>query len=106
MTLDKYMSYWKDDLRETNKLIREVILPQLIRIETELSALRKHTWPYVQAKKEMGQLDDMEAKKDFFKHLDGETTAELIRMKAKLSKNTGLQGREYDIIQSHQNNFC
>jgi hypothetical protein len=100
------MADWKDDLRETNKLIREVILPQLIKIEIELNALRKHTWPYVQGKKEMGQLDDMEAKKDFFKHLDAETTIELIRRKARLSKNVGLQEREYDIIQSHQNNFC
>ena len=64
------MTDFKDDLRETNKLIREVILPQLVKIETELISLRKHVWPFVQARKEKFLLNDLDAKRDFFKYLD------------------------------------
>jgi hypothetical protein len=48
----------------------------------------------------------MEAKRDFFKNLDDETVKELLRLKAKLSSNPGLQGREFDVITSLRNNFC
>ena len=53
------MTEFKDDLHETNVLIREVILPQLVRIEAELASLRKHVWPYVQSKKDGYTLSDM-----------------------------------------------
>ena len=92
------MTEWKDDLHETNKLIREVILPHMTRMEAELRSLRKHVWPYVQSKKERSQLDDIEQKRDFLQYLDNEMIVELLNMKAKLSKNSGLQGREYDLI--------
>jgi hypothetical protein len=94
---------WRDDLHDTNQLIRHVILPKLIQLELELESLRRHTWPYIQARKEMGQLDDIAAKRDFCKHLDDNTILELLRIKAKYSKATGLQGREYDML---KNNFC
>ena len=94
------MTEWKDDLHETNKLIREVILPHMTRMEAELRSLRKHVWPYVQSNKEKSQLDDIEQKRDFLQYLDNETIMELLDMKSKLSKNKGLQGREYDIITS------
>ena len=45
----------------SDRLIREVILPQLIQLQAEIAALRKHTWPYVQSQKEQNQLDDIEA---------------------------------------------
>ena len=94
---------WRDDIRETNKLIRYVILPRLLQLEDELESLRRHTWPFVQAKKELGQLDDIEAKKDFCKNLDDETILQLLRIKAKYTRATGLQGREFDML---RNNFC
>jgi hypothetical protein len=94
------MTEWKNDLHETNKLIREVILPHMIKLEIELQSLRKHTWPYVQSKKEKSQLDDIEQKRDFLQNLDDETIIELLNIKSKLSKNSGFQGREYDIITS------
>jgi len=94
---------WRDDIRETNKLIRYVILPRLLQLEDELESLRRHTWPFVQAKKELGQLDDLEAKKDFCKNLDDETILQLLRIKAKYTRATGLQGREFDML---RNNFC
>jgi hypothetical protein len=48
----------------------------------------------------------MEAKRDFFKNLDDETVKELLRLKTRLSRNPGLQGREYDVITTLRNNFC
>jgi hypothetical protein len=72
----------------------------MTRMELEIQSLRKHTWPYVQSKKEQSQLDDIEQKRDFLQHLDHETIIDLLNMKSKLSKNKGLQGREYDIITS------
>ena len=91
---------------ETRLLITKVLLPRIRQLEEEVAALRRHTWPYVQAQKEVHQLDDMEAKRDFFKNLDDATVMELLRLKAKLSSNPGLQGREFDVITSLRNNFC
>jgi len=91
---------------ETKVLITQVLMPRIRQLEEEVAALRRHTWPYVQAQKEVHQLDDMEAKRDFFKNLDDATVMELLRLKAKLSSNPGLQGREFDVITSLRNNFC
>ena len=80
------------------ELIREVLLPQIIQLQIEVNALRKHTWPYVQAQKEHNQLDDIETKKDFVQSLDEDTVKELLNLKAKFSKSSGFQQREYDIL--------
>lgn len=94
------MTEWRDDLRETNKLIREVILPELIQLKLEIASLRKHIWPQVQAMKEQHQLDDMEAKIDFLSGLEDNETIELLNLKTRLSNNSGSHQREYDIITS------
>ena len=73
----------------TEQLIREVLIPQIIQLQIEVDALRKHTWPYVQAQKECNQLDDIEAKRDFVRSLDGDTTKELLNLKAKFSQSYG-----------------
>jgi len=91
---------------EANVLIKKVLLPRIRQLEEEVATLRKHTWPYVQVNKENHQLDDMDAKIDFLKNLDDETILELLRLKARLTINSGLQGREYDVIMSLRNNFC
>ena len=91
---------------EVNVLIKKVLLPRIRQLEEEVAMLRKHPWPYVQANKEGHQLDDMDSKIDFLKNLDDETILELLRLKARLSRNSGLQGREYDVITSLRNNFC
>jgi uncharacterized ferritin-like protein (DUF455 family) len=80
------------------ELIREVLLPQIIQLQIEVNALRKHTWPYVQAQKEHNQLDDIETKRDFVQSLDEDTVKELLNLKAKFSKSSGFQQREYDIL--------
>ena len=80
------------------ELIREILLPQIIQLQIEVNALRKHTWPYVQAQKEHNQLDDIETKKDFVQSLDEDTVKELLNLKAKFSKSSGFQQREYDIL--------
>ena len=87
----------------TEQLIREVLIPQIIQLQIEVDALRKHTWPYVQAQKEGNQLDDIEAKRDFVKSLDDDTIKELLNMKAKFSETSGLQKSEYNSLKNH---FC
>ena len=94
------MPEWKYDIHETVKLIREVILPELIQLKLEIASLRKHTWPKVQAMKEQHQLDDMESKVDFLSGLDDDETVELLNLKTRLSNNSGFHQREYDIITS------
>jgi hypothetical protein len=91
---------------ETRVLITQVLLPRIRQLEEEVASLRRHTWPYVQARKELTNIDDIEAKRDFFKNLDDDTVLELLKLKARLSRNPGLGGREYDIIMSLRNNFC
>ena len=99
------MSEWPDDIHETNRLLREVLIPHVIRLELEIASLRKHVWPYVQCRKETNQLGEMEEKIQFLNELDDQTVKELVHLKAKYSKTPGLQGREYDIIQSYRKNM-
>jgi hypothetical protein len=94
------------DVFELKIMINKVLLPRIRKLEEELASLRKHTWPYVQGKKESHQLDDIEAKVDFLKHLDEDTVVELLRAKVKLSRNSGFLTREYDMISNLRNNFC
>ena len=91
---------------ETKLLITKVLIPRIRQLEDEIASLRRHTWPYIQSQKEMNQLEDIQTKMDFFKNLDDDTVLELLRLKARLSRNPGLQGREYDIIRGLRNNFC
>ena len=90
-------------MTDLEKLVKQVLVPRIVQLEIEVAALRKHTWPYVQAQKEHNQLDDIEAKRDFIRSLDDDTIKELLNMKAKISKNSGLQQREYDHLKNH---FC
>ncbi len=96
--MNKGMTDWTDNLQETNKLIREVILPHMIQLQLEIASLRKHTWPYIQGQKEKNQLDDTRTKRDFMKHLDEETILELLHIKSRLTGNSGFVAREYDLI--------
>jgi hypothetical protein len=90
------------EVHELKILIHKVLLPRIRQLEEEVSSLRKHTWPYVQSNREKHQLDDIEVKKDFFKHLDEDTIKELLLEKAKLTRTPGFHRREYDLT----NNFC
>jgi len=91
---------------ETRVLITQVLLPRIRQLEEEVAALRRQTWPYVQAQKDAMGLRDLEEFRDFFKNLDDQTILELLRLKARLSRNPGLQGMEYDAIIRLRNNFC
>jgi len=91
------------DVIELKILINKVLLPRIRQLEEEVASLRKHTWPYVQGKKEAHQLHDIEMKADFLKHLDDDTIVALLRTKAELSGKSGFITREYDSI---HNNFC
>jgi hypothetical protein len=90
-------------MTDLEKLVREVLIPRIVQLEIEVAALRKHTWPYVQAQKEHNQLDDIETKRDFIKSLDDDTIKELLNLKAKYSQTSGLQQSEYDHLKNH---FC
>jgi hypothetical protein len=86
-------------MMEIRTLITQVLMPRIRHLEEEVASLRKHTWPYIQAMKEHNQLDDIQAKRDFARHLDDTTLLELIRLKAQYSKNGGGSGlREYDLV--------
>lgn len=104
MYKDKKRTYGKmNDVIELKILINRVLLPRIRQLEEEVTSLRKHTWPYVQGKKEAHQLHDIRMKADFLKHLDDDTIVELLRIKAELSGKSGFITREYDSI---HNNFC
>ena len=104
MYKDKKRTYGiMSEAHQLKVLIHKILLPRIRKLEEELASLRKHTWPYVQGKKESHQLDDIEVKVDFLKHLDEDTVVELLRTKAKISGNTGFLTREYDSL---RNNFC
>jgi len=92
------------EVLELKIMINKVLLPRIRQLEDEVASLRKHTWPHVQSRKEHHELDDMEAKMDFFKNLDTDTIKELIQIKSRLRTGSNLQHREYDIIL--ENNFC
>jgi hypothetical protein len=95
------MSY-TDDLKETNRLIREVVLPELVNLRGELNELRRHTWPYVQGQKEKSQLDDIQAKRRFLQHLDDDTILQLLKIKAFLAQTgNSLVMREFDLIRKN-----
>jgi|TARA_B100001559_G_C16475274_1_gene610988 hypothetical protein len=101
-------SYKMGDVNELKVMINRVLLPRIRQLENEVSSLRKHTWPYVQARKEHNELDDMEAKIQFFKNLDDETIKELLEIKSRLRRGSNLQHREFDMItfRNLENNFC
>ena len=93
-----------NDVIELKLMISKVLLPRIRHLEEEVASLRKHTWPYVQARKEYHELDDMETKIDFCKNLDDNTIKELLQIKSKLRLGSNLQYREYDMIISHNLN--
>jgi len=87
---------------ELSTLLREVVLPEMTRLRGELEELRIHTWPYVQALKEINQMDDIQAKRHFASYLDDDTLLELLRLKAKHSRSGGGSIlREFDIIRKN-----
>ena len=94
------MSY-TDDLKETNRLIREVVLPEIVNIRGELEELRRHTWPYVQSQKENNQMGDIQAKRRFLQYLNDDDVLHLLKIKAFLSRSgSDLIMREFDLIRN------
>ena len=102
------MSHKMGDVTELKIMITRVLSPRIRQLESEVESLRKHTWPYVQARKEHHELDDMEAKMDFFKNLDDDTIKQLLEIKSRLRRGSNLQHREFDMItfRNLDNNFC
>ena len=78
------------DVIQLKIMIHKVLLPRIRQLEEEVTSLRKHTWPYVQGKKEAHQLHDIEMKADFLKHLDNDTIVELYAQRRNCQGNLGL----------------
>lgn len=97
------MMTWRPaTLEELEKIVRDLILPELVQLRQEVHYLRKHTWPHVQAMRENGShLTDIEAKREFFSNLYDEDVKELLALKAKSAKTIGLVGLEYDRIRKN-----
>ena len=93
---------------ELKYMIHRVLIPRIRQLEEELTTLRKHTWPYVHSQREHHQLDDINAKMNFFKNLDDDTIKELLSIKSMFSANPNMELMEYDTITHRilQNNFC
>ena len=81
-------------LAQVRILIRENILPRLTDLEEEVRLLRKVTWPVCQGLREMNQLDDIKAKREFLRDLDSSEIRMLLRRKSTAS----LVEEEFDSI--------
>ncbi len=98
---------WNDSPEQLGKFIREIVIPRLHKLEEEVYLLRKHTWPYVQAKKEVNHMADLYAKREFLHILDDDQVRELLNIKSKHSKTGGgMQLLEYDALHKLKNNLC
>jgi len=96
------MTWRAATLEELQNIVRDVILPELVQLREEVHYLRKHTWPYVQAMKEGGvPLADIEAKREFFSNLYDQDVKELLGLKTRYGKSTGLAALEYDRIRKN-----
>ena len=72
-------------LTDVRYLIKDVILPQLLRQEIELKQLRKQTWPICQSIREQSQIADIPNKIEFLNNLDFKEIKTLIKEKAVFS---------------------
>jgi len=82
-------------------LIKTHVLPRLDQLEVENMLLRKHIWPYVQAQKEVNQLDDLQNKREFMSVLIDEEIKELLVLKNKINGGNGLLETEYQRVRSN-----
>ena len=89
VTEDNYIQVVQD-LRDLVHLHHNII----INLEDALIKLRRHTWPYIQSKKETKPSDRMDEKSLFFKYIDDEETKKLLIQKSKFRPQRQVYTRE------------
>ena len=57
-------------LTDVRYLLKDVVLPQILRQEIELKQLREQTWPVCQSIREQSQISDIANKIEFLNDLD------------------------------------
>jgi hypothetical protein len=90
-------------LTDVRYLIKDVILPQLLRQELELKHLRKQTWPVCQAIHEQSQITDISNKLDFLNDLDINEIKSLLKDKAKFSAQGEIKSSTTNLLREE---FC
>lgn len=90
-------------LTDVRYLLKDVVLPQLIKQEIELKQLRKQTWPVCQSIREQTQITDIPNKIEFLNELEFNEIVDLLKEKAKFSSKgeikpstSNLLREEYD----------
>lgn len=78
-------------LTNVRYLLKDVVLPQLLRQEIELKQLRQQTWPVCQSIREQSQISDIANKIEFLNELDFNEIIELLKNKAKISSTGELK---------------
>jgi hypothetical protein len=72
-------------LTDVRYLLKDVVLPQILRQEIELKQLREQTWPVCQSIREQSQISDIANKIEFLNDLDFNEIIKLLKNKAKIS---------------------
>jgi len=93
------MSGWNHDVQALGELIRTHVLPRIADLETEIHTLRKAVYPWVQHMKEDGSnMNELQAKREFFRCLDEDTIRELLELKAKYSNGGADHRLEFKML--------
>ena len=74
-------------LTEVRYLIKDVLLPEILKTQEEIKALRKITWPVCQSLKEKSQISDISDKIEFLNGLDHNEIIELLKNKNDFSRD-------------------
>jgi hypothetical protein len=72
-------------LTSVRKLVFDVLIPHIIKVEEEVRLLREVTWPVCQSLRENSQLSDLENKVRFLKDIDDDEVKQLLAEKARIS---------------------
>ena len=84
-------------LTDIRYLIKDVILPEMLRQQDEIRKLREITWPVCQSLREKSQLTDMDNKKKFLKDFQKEEIINLIKQKSKFSASSDLSPSTFNL---------
>ncbi len=84
-------------------LIKDVLIPRITNLESDLRDLRKATWPICQALKESSQLSDLTTKKLFLECLEDQEVKDLLDLKAEFSKQNVVSSSTFHLTKDEYN---
>lgn len=93
-------------LTELRYLVKDVILPELIKTKEELRQLREETWPICQSLKETSQISDITTKKNFLNNLEQEEIIQLLKNKNIFSRDERLSKSTCHLLNEEVNRIC